>query len=65
MSNVTFPNVSTATNDARKGIWALSRGMKGAGCITLASSDGTTKDTTGTYSNKPWIFLRKYLDCHL
>jgi hypothetical protein len=54
MANVTFPNVSTTTNDARRGIWALSRAMKAAGWVTLTSSNGTTKDTTGDYTADQW-----------
>src|SRR5574339_200464 len=55
MANVTVPNFTlAATNDTRSGIWKLSRAMKAAGWVTLASSDGTTKDTTGTYDNDKW-----------
>ena len=55
MANVTVPNFTlAATNDTRSAIWRLSRAMKAAGWITLASSDGTTKDTTGTYANDKW-----------
>jgi hypothetical protein len=55
MSNVTVPNFTlAATNDTRSAIWKLSRGMKAAGWVTLASSDGTTKDTSGTYAGDKW-----------
>lgn len=55
MSNVTVPNFAlAAANDTRSGIWKLSRAMKAAGWVTLSSSDGTTKDTTGTYANDKW-----------
>jgi len=55
MSNVTVPNFAlAAANDARSALWKLSRAMKAAGWVTLSSSDGTTKDTTGAYDADKW-----------
>lgn len=55
MSNVTVPNFTlAATNDTRSAIWKLSRAMKAAGWVTLASSDGTTKNSSDTYSTDLW-----------
>jgi hypothetical protein len=47
-----FP-IPSATN-VFQCVWKLSRIMKAAGWTTMASSDGTTKDTTGTQSNDKW-----------
>lgn len=54
MANVTVPNFAITTNDTRSAIWKLSRAMKAAGWVTLSSSDGTTKDTTGAYAADKW-----------
>src|SRR5579885_1559184 len=55
MSNVTVPNFAlAAANDTMSALWKLSRAMKAAGWVTLASSNGTTKSTTPTYSNDQW-----------
>ena len=55
MTNVVVPNYTlTTTNDAREGVWKLSRAMKAAGWITLASSDGTTKDTSASFDSDKW-----------
>lgn len=55
MANVTTPNFALATtNDTRSAIWKLSRTMKAAGWVTLSSSDGTTKDTSGSYTADKW-----------
>lgn len=55
MANVTVPNFGLVnTNDTRIAIWKLSRAMKAAGWVTLSSSNGTTKDTTGAYGSDQW-----------
>lgn len=58
MANVVIPNFSpisiSTVNDAFSIIWKLSRAMKAAGWVYKSSSDGTTKDTTGTATNDKW-----------
>ncbi len=58
MANVIIPNFSpisvSTVNDAFSIIWKLSRAMKAAGWVYKSSSDGTTKDTTGTATNDKW-----------
>ena len=55
MANVTAPNFAlAASNDTRSALHKLSRAMKAAGWVTLSSSDGTTKDTTGGYTADKW-----------
>jgi hypothetical protein len=58
MANVIIPNFSpisiSTVNDAFSIIWKLSRAMKAAGWVYKSSSDGTTKDTSGTATNDKW-----------
>jgi hypothetical protein len=56
MANVQkFYTLNTGvSNNFLSGIWMLSRCMKQAGWTYKASSDGVTKDTTGTASNDKW-----------
>ena len=42
------------SNNSFSAIWKLTRMMKAAGWTYLSSSDGTTKDTTGTATNDKW-----------
>lgn len=42
------------SNNFFSGIWKLSRCMKAAGWVYKGSSDGTTKDTSGTAANDKW-----------
>lgn len=43
-----------SANHAFSAIWKLSRNMKAAGWTYKSSSDGSTKDTTGTATNDKW-----------
>lgn len=58
MANIVIPNFSpisiSSVNDTYSIIWKLSRAMKAAGWVYKSSSDGTTKDTSGTATNDKW-----------
>jgi hypothetical protein len=56
MTNATlFYQLDTGTaNNFFSGIWALTRCMKAAGWVYKGSSNGTSKDATGTASNDKW-----------
>lgn len=55
MAHVVYPNQALqSANHAFSAIWKVTRGLKKAGWVYIASSDGTTKDTTGTASNDKW-----------
>ena len=54
MGNVVVPNYTLATtNNAKSGVWSLTRAMKAAGWNVLSSSNGT-KNTTAGYTNDQW-----------
>jgi len=55
MSNVQVLNIPpNSSNEQFTFIWWLTRAMKAAGWRYKASSDGTTKETTGNPSNDKW-----------
>jgi hypothetical protein len=55
MGNVVVANfLPVSSNDARCSTWKLTRALKAAGWVTKASSDATTKDTSGTYNGDKW-----------
>lgn len=55
MAHVYYANQALqAANHAFSAIWKVTRGLKKAGWVYVASSDGSTKDTTGTASNDKW-----------
>ena len=55
MAHTIVANYLPPTNaDHFNAIWKLSRALKKAGWIYKSSSDGTTKDTTGTATNDKW-----------
>lgn len=56
MPNVTIPNASliSGSSDFISSWWRLTRGLKAAGWRYKASSDGTTKETTGNPSLDKW-----------
>lgn len=58
MANIVVPNFSPESISTNVDVWTipwkLSRAMKAAGWIYKSSSDGTTKDTSGTASNDKW-----------
>ena len=54
LSTSVVNNTSAALTDLYFVIWKLSRAMKKAGWTYKASSDGSTKDTSGTASNDKW-----------
>lgn len=50
VSNFAIP----ATNNIFQLIWKLTRAMKAAGWVTMASSDGVAKDTSGLQTSDKW-----------
>jgi hypothetical protein len=55
MSDIIVPNYAlSSANNAFSAVWELTRAMKKAGWTYKASSDGSTKDTTGTAANDKW-----------
>jgi len=57
MSTITKTNIildATSANNSFSAVWWLSRCMKKAGWSVLASSDGTTKDTSGVAASDKW-----------
>src|SRR5512143_1409430 len=54
MGNVISPNYTLATtNNAKSGVWKLTRVLKAAGWNVLSSSNGT-KNTTAGYTTDQW-----------
>jgi hypothetical protein len=67
-TNIVIPNltlpIENSTIDTFYGIWKLTRGLKAAGWTYRASSDGTTKETSGsvdyTYGSKSNLIQDKW-----